>query len=84
MPLFACSKCGCVENTALGNYWRAASRGEPVLCSECDPAIGHWHGRFPKEPASDGWRPDPRKPHFLERVHSEKGSPSEPRLALGN
>ncbi len=24
---------------------------EPLLCSECDPEIGKWHGCFPKESA---------------------------------
>ena len=44
MPLFKCSKCGCIDNTALGNYWMAA-KGE-ATCSECH--TGTWHGRFPK------------------------------------
>ena len=56
MPLFRCEQCGCVENTALSNYW-TRDRDEqfnkieptpPALCSECDPEIGEWHGRFPK------------------------------------
>lgn len=50
MPLFMCSKCGCVENTALSHYWQAGKVG--ALCSECDPAIGQWHGRFPKRSAA--------------------------------
>ncbi len=46
MPLFRCSKCNAIENTALSLFW---SRGcEPMLCSECDPKIGKWHGKFPK------------------------------------
>jgi hypothetical protein len=24
---------------------------KPLLCSECDPEIGKWHGRFPKQSA---------------------------------
>jgi hypothetical protein len=46
MPLFNCSACGAVENTALGNYWWNRRQHKPVLCSECD--TGTWHGQFPK------------------------------------
>lgn len=49
MPCFRCSKCGCVENTAACNYWNK-EKGK-ALCSECDPEIKKWHGRFPKESA---------------------------------
>ncbi len=49
MPLFKCSKCGAMENTALGHFWMPHHHGEPVLCSECHE--GKWHGRFPKEDA---------------------------------
>lgn len=50
MPLFKCSKCGCVENTAMCGYWW---RGEnQPLCSECDPETGEWHGVFEKKPAA--------------------------------
>ena len=51
MPLFRCCSCGCVENTALSNYWQVAVK-ENACCSECDPAIGQWHGQFPKRPAT--------------------------------
>jgi hypothetical protein len=48
MPLFKCSQCGCVENTALGKYWyRKAIEKLPPLCSEC--STGEWHGQFPKQ-----------------------------------
>jgi len=50
MPLFTCSGCGAVENTALGDYWNARREGRPVRCSEC--ATGAWHGRFPKRPGN--------------------------------
>lgn len=58
MPLFKCGRCGCVENTALSNYWTrnidwtdpTAKLANPALCSECDPAIATWHGAFPKRP----------------------------------
>jgi hypothetical protein len=46
MPLFNCSRCGVVENTALGAYWNERRKNEPVLCSEC--ATGEWHGKFSK------------------------------------
>ena len=47
MPLFVCSKCQAVENTALCGYWW---RGKtPPLCTECDPQFGKHHNRFPKE-----------------------------------
>lgn len=49
MPLYECSKCHAVENTALTNFWwKTNGEGAPALCSECDPGIGVWHGRFPK------------------------------------
>ena len=51
MPLFKCSSCGCVENTACSNYW---VRGDgPALCSACDPEIGVWHGLFRKRDAAE-------------------------------
>ena len=46
MSLFKCSRCGCVDNTALGAYWH---RPKDPLCAEC--ATGAWHGEFPKETA---------------------------------
>ena len=51
MPLFACSKCNCVEDTALSHYWGARLRQTAALCSACDPAIGKWHAEFPRESA---------------------------------
>ena len=55
MPIFRCTKCGCIENTACSNYWSQVTvhdgeKQEP-LCSECDPEIGKWHNNFPKNPA---------------------------------
>ncbi len=44
MALFSCSKCGCVEDTALCHFWSARLRQMPTVCSACDPAIGKWHG----------------------------------------
>jgi len=45
MGAFVCDKCGCLENTALSNYW-TREEGSPALCSACDPEIGKWHGAF--------------------------------------
>ena len=45
MPLFICKTCGCIEHTALGEYW-VVNNKENVKCSEC--AYGKWHGRFDK------------------------------------
>ena len=51
MPLFQCSRCGCVENTAVSNYWAQVYmyRQKP-LCVECKS--GKWHDLFPKEDAA--------------------------------
>lgn len=53
MPLFVCSNCKCIENTALCHYWMHLGYGTPKLCSECDPEIGKWHGSFQKEEFND-------------------------------
>ena len=56
MSIFQCSKCGCVENTACCDYWwEVYHEKKPALCSECNPKIGRWHGRFEKQPASGYW-----------------------------
>jgi hypothetical protein len=39
MSLFQCSKCGCVEDTALRHYWSARLQGTAPMCSACDPKI---------------------------------------------
>lgn len=49
MPLFICEKCGCVDNTALGLYWIDWFDKKPILCAECHPKIGKWHGKFAKK-----------------------------------
>ena len=54
VPLFTCSQCGCVENTALCRYW-TQPKG-PKLCSACYPPIGKWHGKFPREKVDDDGR----------------------------
>lgn len=49
MPLYECSKCGAIDNTALTNFWvDRLHLKKPPLCSECDPDIGKWHGKFQK------------------------------------
>lgn len=53
MSLFECSECHVVENTACCHYHWRKSRGEPLLCSQCDPEIGEWHGRFERTLVSD-------------------------------
>lgn len=54
MSLFVCDECGSVENTALSRRWlRTVTTGCKVerkaLCSGCNPDIGVWHDRFPRE-----------------------------------
>ena len=47
MSVYICEKCGTIDNTALGGYWRNALRHEPKQCSECN--TGTWHNEFPKK-----------------------------------
>ncbi len=52
MPLFVCSQCGCVDNTALAKgYWGAVDAQGNVFrdkrCTECKTGV--WHNKFPKE-----------------------------------
>ena len=65
MSLFQCQECGVIENTALSHYWsrRVEASGldmdfatsklpdghRIIICSECDPEINDWHGRFLRE-----------------------------------
>jgi len=60
MSFFSCSKCGCLEDTALCHYWSARVRRLPVLCSACDPTIAKWHGEFARELTGEGWAKDER------------------------
>ena len=50
MPLFVCSKCGCIDNTACdGNFWDVYTNNP--LCTECN---GYkWHNYFPKKKATE-------------------------------
>ena len=77
MPLFPCSKCNCVEDTALCHYWSARLRQTSAVCSACDPAIGKWHGEFPKQSAQ-GWIGD-RSGFLLDKRDVERwlGQPIE-------
>lgn len=57
MPLFECSQCGAVDNTAISGYWeqqfdamQSGSEFKPK-CSECH--TGQWHGEFPKQLNAD-------------------------------
>lgn len=62
MSLYVCEECGCIENTALSNYWYRKNKDmfddNRALCSECQPthfktgeraSLGKWHNKFPKE-----------------------------------
>ena len=49
MVLFRCEECGVIENSALSRYNTTRYNDEPNLCSECDPYIGKWHGKFKRE-----------------------------------
>lgn len=51
MSVYICEKCGCIENTALGGYWRNVCNNEPKMCSECNN--GEWHGEFEKKHWTD-------------------------------
>jgi hypothetical protein len=46
MSVYICEKCGCIENTALGGYWRNVRNNQPRMCSECNN--GEWHNEFEK------------------------------------
>lgn len=52
MPLFECTKCHAVENTACSETaWWNRAKGIPMLCSECGD--GKWHGVFAKQLVSE-------------------------------
>jgi hypothetical protein len=71
MPLFMCTKCGTVDNTATSGYW--AQQADALvnnadfkpLCSACHPEIGCWHNLFPRRSA-EGYKQDRRG--FLYRI----------------
>lgn len=50
MSLFVCQSCRTIENTALSHFWLRDLEGDGrALCSACDPDIGEWHDRFPRQ-----------------------------------
>lgn len=52
MPLFECSQCGAVDNSAVApSFWSDHMHKKPARCTECE--TGTWHGMFPKEKAAD-------------------------------
>lgn len=61
MPLYECTNCHAVENTALNpNYWFDVHHDKkPALCTECDPQVGKWHGKFPRVAAAEYRRNHP-------------------------
>jgi hypothetical protein len=77
MSIFMCTECGCVENTACSNYWSRNLNDDKEdskpLCSECDPLIGKWHGKFEKHQADlmlvgeDGFLYS-EKPHHVDII----------------
>lgn len=40
MPIFECSRCKCIDNTALTDFYRRRRLGKEPLCAGCDPNIG--------------------------------------------
>ena len=73
MSLFVCSQCRAVDNTAVTNYW-TRPKGSPPLCSECDPKIGKWHGKFSKEEFTEADRGEVVNPPPL----SQTSTPATP------
>lgn len=51
MSVYICEKCGAIDNTAVGGYWKNCCNHEPKMCSECN--TGKWHGVFDKKLWSD-------------------------------
>jgi hypothetical protein len=65
MPLFMCSRCGCVDNTATSKFWEQQMTAVELgiehkpLCAECSPQVRRWHGHFPRKLA-EGFVADQR------------------------
>lgn len=81
MPLYECSVCHAVENTALTNFWWDVMRDKkPALCSECDPEIGTWHGHFPKTTVEEFRRqfPHAKIQYELSAVSAPAAKPDHP------
>ena len=63
MPLFACEKCGAIDNTATSSYWWSKKK----LCTECE--TGQWHNCFPKRFFNDKeWRKADFNNQFVEKI----------------
>ena len=66
MSLFVCSQCSSIENTALSRYWFS----NPKLCSDCDPELKGWHGRFPQQKFNNKeWRYIEEGGQFVEKIN---------------
>jgi len=54
LPLFICSNCRCIENTAVTDYaYRHYVEKKPPLCSICMRPPGKaWHGHMPRKLAT--------------------------------
>ena len=75
MPLFECTECHALENTALCNYWTRAFDGLPPVCSACDPELKRWHGLFDKRETTDE---DRGEPGFRHKAFDEGTPPPTP------
>lgn len=56
-----------MENTALAGWCEEVVDGQRrrrMVCSQCNPDLGVWHGAFPREDAS-GYNPDLDYPYYL-------------------
>lgn len=57
MPLFECSSCGVVDNTAMSgphsgnNFWESRLDGAAPLCSLC--YSGEWHDEFARQTVAE-------------------------------
>lgn len=51
MPLFTCSKCETIENTALADYWiQVYAKKQKPICHKCK--TGKWHNKFQQKKAT--------------------------------
>ena len=76
MSLFKCEQCDVIENTALcGMVFddsRPISHQRVLICSECNPKIGTWHGHFPKVYYDDKkWELMPGSSRYVQRKSSD-------------
>lgn len=84
MPVFICSKCNMMDNTALSGYWAMQylsgdDEEFKPLCSLCNPDIRRWHGEFERGPKPDDHVIGPdgfvyhKDDDYLKRLLKEKG-----------